>query len=128
MTDRIIGVYMDHAAARLIEPANGSFTSKVIKSLFDHEEKEFALSKSEHIMHNKEQHEQLDYYHEISDDLKSFDKILLFGPTKAKSELFNLLSDDLAFAGKQIEVKQTDKIQVQEQDNFVKDHFDGVIK
>jgi len=128
MNEKLVGVYLDHAAARLIEPAHGSVNSRVIISPFDHDEMEFALSKSEHVMHNKEHKEQLEYYREIGAGIKDYDKILLFGPTKAKNELYNLLTDDPAFAGKVISVKQTDKIQVDEQENFVRDHFDELIK
>lgn len=121
MKSKMIGVYMDHATARLIDPSGNPLG--LITSAFTHAEKEFALSKSENLMHNKEQGEQMGYYKEITDRLKEHDHILLFGPTTAKNELYNLLKGDHAFQDAEIDVQQTDKLHENLQDIFVKDHF-----
>jgi stalled ribosome rescue protein Dom34 len=42
-------------------------------------------------MHQKEQHEQSDYYKKIGEAIKNYQEVLLFGPTNAKTELLNLL-------------------------------------
>ena len=39
-------------------------------------------------MHNKEQHEQSDYYKKLGETIKNYTEVLLFGPTDAKVELF----------------------------------------
>ncbi len=123
MKERVSGVYMDHSAARILEPSSSELVSKIILSNFTHEEMQYALSKSENIMHNKERGEEKAYYQEIMEQLKGSNRILLFGPTHAKDELLNLLKEDVHFAGVQIEVKQTDKIQPDQQEVFVKEHF-----
>lgn len=123
MTGKIIGVYLDHTHARLMEPVTNAFISQVIHSQFTHEEMEYALSKSENVMHHKEHGEQLQYYKEIMEHLKDGKTILLFGPTTAKNELYNLMRADDRFAGARIEVEQTDKIPVTQQEAFMKEHF-----
>jgi len=42
--------------------------------------------------------------------LKDYEEVLLFGPTNAKNELFNLLKDDRHFEKIKIEVKSGDKM------------------
>lgn len=123
MTGKIIGVYLDHSEARLMEPVANAFISQVVKSVFTHEEMEYALSKSENVMHNKEQTEHAQYYHSIMDLLTDHKQILLFGPTTAKNELYNLMRANDRFAGARIEVKQSDKIPAHQQELFVKEHF-----
>jgi stalled ribosome rescue protein Dom34 len=123
MDSKIIGIYLDHAQARLMEAVTNAVISQVILSQFTHEEMEYTLSKSENVMHNKEHGEQSQYYHEIMDHAKGARQILLFGPTKAKNELYNLMRADDRFAGARIEVEQTDKLQVDQQEEFMKEHF-----
>lgn len=55
-----IGICMDHLNAHLINFPIGLMEEE-ITSAFTHEEKVSSLSKSEHLMHNKEQHEQSMY-------------------------------------------------------------------
>ncbi len=123
MKQKVIGVYMDHAAARLMEPGGNVVSSRVIKSSFTFEEKEYALSKSENVMHNKEHHEQLSYYKEIASFLKEYERVLVFGPGTAKNELHNFMKEDHAFDGVQIDIHASDKIQADEQEEFVKEYF-----
>jgi stalled ribosome rescue protein Dom34 len=123
MKEKAIGVYI----ARLMEPGKNLVSSNVIKSSFTYEEKEYALSKSENVMHNKEQHEQSGYYKEIAEILREYDHVLLFGPGTAKNELHNLLKEDQAFTHITVDVQQSDKIQPDQQEEYVKDYF-SVIK
>ncbi len=82
---------MDHATAHLME-----FTT--ILSTFTHQEKENSLGKSENLMHNKEQHEEADYYKKIGEVIRQYDEVMLFGPIEAKEELLNKLRQDHRFA------------------------------
>ena len=120
---RRLGVYMDHSVARLLEPLSNSFIAKEIKSGLTHAEREYALSKSEHLMHEKERQEYGKYYNEIADHLRHYDEVLLFGPTTAKEELYNILRDDAAYAGIKIHVKPADKLSEKQQEIFVRDYF-----
>ena len=82
-----------------------------------------ALSRSEDLMHNKEQQMHEAYYKEIADEILKYDNVLLFGPTNAKTELHNYLNKDLHFKDIKIDIKSTDKMTDNEQNAFVKKHF-----
>jgi hypothetical protein len=79
--------------------------------------------KSEHLMHNKEQHQQASYYKDLGSIIRDYDAVLLFGPTDAKTELFNMLRADHLFAHIKIEVEQADKMTENQEHAFVKTYF-----
>ena len=120
---RYIGVWMDHDSARLMEIVAGPLVPLTIKSTFDSDVKEQSVEKSEKGMHNRENHEQATYYKAIGKELLPFDDILLFGPTAAKSELFNLLKADHHFDHIKIETRQTDKMTQNQEHAFVREYF-----
>lgn len=117
-----LGIWMDHASAHVIEIAHPMVT-KIIVSESTPEEKEKSLQKGESMMHNKEQQQQGEYYKSLSETIKNYDEVLLFGPTNAKIELFNILKADLSFSKIKIEVKQTDKMTENQEYAFVKEYF-----
>jgi hypothetical protein len=118
-----LGIWMDHSIAHLIEFSTDSFESKSIESTFTNQMKEESLAKSEHIMHNKEQAKQQEFYKNISDVIKDYDEVLLFGPTDAKKELLNILKADHHFDNIKIETKQADKMTDNQQHALVKEYF-----
>lgn len=122
-TDNRLGIWMDHANAHLMEFTTDPIETKSIKSKFTHEEKEAVLEKSEHMMHNKEQHEQSAYYKQLGEVIKNYDEVILFGPTDAKVELFNVLKADHHFDKIKIEVQNAGKLTENQQHAFVKEHF-----
>jgi len=122
-TKKSAGIWMDHASAHVMEITTGPDEAKVITSKFTHDEKEESLGKSEHGMHNKEQHEQSAYYKQLGEVIKNYEDVLLFGPTDAKVELFNLLRADHLFEKISIGIKQTDKMTENQEQAFVKEYF-----
>ncbi|MDF2454928.1 MAG: hypothetical protein K0R51_921 [Cytophagaceae bacterium] len=118
-----LGICMDHSSANIIDLSAEDTLSTTVTSDFTHEKKEESLNRSEQLMHNKEQHEQAAYYKELGEVIRKYDEVLLFGPTTAKMELYNLLKDDHHFADIKIECKQTDKLNHHDQHAFVKAHF-----
>ncbi len=106
-----------------MEFTGGPITTTIIQSSFNHDEKEESLSKSENLMHNKEQHKHLEYYKKIGETIKHYGEVLLFGPTDAKLELCNLLKADHQFANIKIETKPADKMTENQQHAFVKEYF-----
>ena len=122
-TTKNLGIWMDHASAHLMEFTTDSMELKTIESEFTHEDKEQSLGKSESLMHNKEQHKQSEYYKKLGETIRNYDEVILFGPTDAKVELFNILREDHRFAKIKIEIKQTDKMTENQQHAFVRDHF-----
>lgn len=55
--------------------------------------------------------------------VKNYKEVLLFGPTDAKTELFNTLKSDHHFDKVKIDVKQSDKLTENQQHAFVQEHF-----
>ena len=118
-----LGIYMDHSSAFLLELTNGLIIQNNIASESTHEEKEISLQKNERLMHNKEQQQQSKYYENISDQIRNFQEVILFGPTDAKNELFNLLKDDHLFSNIKIVLKDTDAMTEIQKHTFVKEYF-----
>ena len=122
ITEKKLGIWMDHANAHLMEYVNPIVT-KIITSKFTHEEKEKTLHKGESMMHNKEQQQQSEYYKTIGEAVKEYDDVLLFGPTNAKVELLNMLEADNSFAKIKIETRSADKMTENQEHAFVRDYF-----
>ncbi len=120
-----LGIWMDHSNANTMEFTDEPFVTKTIQSDFTHQVKEETLNKSENVMHNKEQHRQSEYYKKLSEVIKNYDEVLLFGPTDAKVELFNLLNGDSRFSKIKIRVANADKMTEHQQHAFVKTHFES---
>jgi hypothetical protein len=122
MKKKIIGVWLDHAEARFINPLDLNGKPEVIQSLLNThkhlpgEEADgtrmgnFRSTNDESHKHFREQNELNAYYKKIAEALSPFDDILIFGPTTAKKELQNHLMSDKNFAGKKITVEPADYI------------------
>jgi len=123
-TDRILGIWMDHSIANLIDMKD-STTNPTIESNFTHDKKVSAMHTGENHMHNKEQQLQESYYKEIAEEILKYDHVLLFGPTNAKVELNNYLYKDLHFKDIKIDVKSADNMTDSEKDAFVRKHFEN---
>jgi stalled ribosome rescue protein Dom34 len=122
-TAKNLGIWMDHSNAHLMEFTTDPITTTIISSRFTHRDKEQSIGKSENGMHQKEQHEQSDYYKKISEAIRNYQEVLLFGPTNAKTELLNLLKADHHFEKIKLETKDADKMTQNEQHAFVRNHF-----
>jgi hypothetical protein len=118
-----LGIWMDHASARLMEFPINSDETKTIDANFTHQEKEHDLAKGEYRMHTHEQHQQAEYYKKLGEVIKNYESVLLFGPTEAKSELVNILRKNHLFEKVKIEVKTVDKMTENQEHAFVKEYF-----
>lgn len=118
-----MGIWMDHSIAYLMELSDEKIIQNSISSEFTHQDKEFSLSKNEKLMHNKEQHLQSVFYKKLSDHIKNYQDVVLFGPTDAKNELLNLIKNDHLFQNIKIEVKHSDKMTEHQMHSFVKEYF-----
>lgn len=121
--EKKLGIWMDHSTANLMEFTRDPIETTTIKSDFTHEDKVHTRSRSENEMHNKEQHEEAEYYKKLGGIMREYTEVLLFGPTDAKVELVNSLKGDHNFAAIKIDVIKTDKMTDNQQHAFVKDHF-----
>lgn len=122
-TVKKIGIWMDHSIAHLMEFTANPFEINTIESKYAHADKAESLARSESLMHNKEQHKIAKYYHKLADAIRNYDQVILFGPTDAKVELFNILKDDFRFEKIKIEIQETDKMNANQQHEFVKKYF-----
>ncbi|MEI6755060.1 MAG: hypothetical protein WCK78_18080, partial [Paludibacter sp.] len=123
-----LGIYMDHAHAFLMELENGMIISRNIFSGWI--ETEDKPSEESHFMcfHSGEKkHLQSAYYHEISDIIRHYQQVVLFGPTDAKNELQNLLTDNHLFNEIKIELVDTDKFTDEQMHEFVKEYFSSTL-
>jgi len=118
-----LGIWMDHSTANLINITEDNINHS-INSKFTFDIKVEALSRSENIMHNKEQQHHEAYYKEIADEILKYDHVLLFGPTNAKLELNNYMNKDLHFKDIKICIEPADKMTNNEKIAFAKNHFE----
>ena len=72
-TAKYLGIWMDHSRAHVMEFTTDPIETKIILSEFTHEEKEFSLSKSEELMHNKEKHQQSAFYKKLGDVIRNYE-------------------------------------------------------
>lgn len=123
MKTKNLGIWMDHSSANLIDLIVKK-NNRSIVSLFTTDTKEEALKRSENLMHNKENQMHEAYYEKIAAQILSYDHIVLFGPTHAKTELHNYLNKDLHFKDIQIDIAPADKMTDNQKNAFVKNHFE----
>lgn len=118
-----LGIWMDHSVAYLLELANGKITTKTLESTPAFPEQVPDLRLNESLMNNKEQNEVSGLFKKISAVIKNYDEVLLFGPTNAKTELFNILKENRHYEKIKIVVKPADKMTDNQQQDFIKEFF-----
>lgn len=118
-----LGVWMDHSIAYLMEFTNNPFEIKTIESELTEDSNQLILSKKSEALINMDQHTLYAYYNKIGEAIKNYKQIVLFGPTDAKIELFDVLSEDHRFVKIKVEIKETDKMSVNQQHDFINKYF-----
>lgn len=118
-----LGIWMDHSIANLIEFSNDKMVKRTVELIpaFPGPVEDLRLNES--LMNNKVHDHLADFYQKLSDVIKNFDEVLLYGPTHAKTELFNQLKEDIHFDRIKIDVKPADKMTENQQEAFVKKFF-----
>jgi nitrogenase subunit NifH len=96
MRKKKLVIWMNHRSALLAEFSTPMFTT-IIESEFTHEIKKERLRKGENNIHVKEQHHQAEYYRKLCKIIRDYQQVVLFGPTSAKTELHNSLSNNHLF-------------------------------
>ena len=114
---------MDHSSAVIIELIN--FTTISTESEKGSESESISKIENEYDQVNRreEQQKKTDYFKKITDIIRDYDEVLLFGPTDAKNELFNLIKEDHNFENIKIEIRTTDKMTENQILAFIKDYF-----
>ncbi len=120
-----IGVWLDHTKALIIEEKNSTITSYAMESISrEGENQNFGMD--ENLKQNTEQDQLSDFFKRITEVLKGYTEVLLFGPTDAKTELHNILKQDRHFDNVKIDVEITDNLTENQMHEFVKEHFEKV--
>ena len=120
--DKQLGICMDHSNALLIKISDGKILSQNIES--ESKPKVENINVDKHEIQGKERHQlQSAYFKKISDIILNYGDVLLFGPTDAKRELFNLINEDPHFENIKIELRTTDKMTERQMHDFVIEFF-----
>lgn len=118
-----LGIWMDHSIAYLIEFTNNPFEIRTIESEFPENKKELNFDRGANLSINTDKHILCAYYNKIGEAIKNYKQIVLFGPTDAKVELFDVLSEDHRFVKIKVEIKETDKMNLHQQHEFISKYF-----
>lgn len=120
-----VAVYMDdNRSAHVIAYEDTAKEVKAISvSVMDGYKRGKWLKKGDADLPDKEQLELLNYYKEIGDAVAAYQYVMLFGPTNAKTELQTILSHDKRFADTEIAIKITEKLDHNQQLDFINDCF-----
>ena len=118
-----LGIWMDHSNAHLMDISTAEIETKNILCTFTHQDKVESLSKSERGMHDKRQHEQAAYYKQLSETIRNYNEVVIFGPTNAKDELYNTFKDNPLYKDVAVFLLSADKMTEPQEQAFVKDFF-----
>jgi stalled ribosome rescue protein Dom34 len=121
MTAKKLGIWMDHDQAHLTEFTTDPMKTTTVLSRIGHEQE--SVGKGEHHMHTKEQHIQGEYYKTLGERIFHYKEVVVFGPTSAKDELVNYLSDHHLFRTVKIRTQPADKMTDNQLHAFVKKYF-----
>lgn len=118
-----LGIWMDHAKANLMEITD-TVETKIVESLSaDKAAQGDSQEKGDKNTHHKEQQLLSAYYKKLGEVILNYDEVILFGPTDAKTELYNTLQSNYRFQKIKIDVKEADKMTENQQHAFVRDYF-----
>lgn len=123
-TKKQVGIWMDHSIAHVIGLNGDSTKNRTIVAQVG-EQDEALNTRDETLIQNKEQNELSGFFNRLREVIINYDEVLLFGPTNAKTEFVNTLKDDHHFDKVRIEVKTADKMTENQQQSFVKEHFNS---
>jgi hypothetical protein len=130
-----IGVWMDHAEAKLAEPEHPVEAIQEVEAESSGRVREpgetgdgvrvgvFRSANNEFRKHIKRQHDDQLFYKELSEELLPYDEILIFGPTTAEKEFYNYLMNEKHFAGKRISSRQENYMSDNQIVAFVNEHM-----
>jgi len=121
-TTKKIGIWMDYSMAYLMEFSSNPFEIKTVESTSFDTTKTYPTSTLS-ILLEKRKRLLYSYYNKIAREINNYDRIILFGPSNAKIELFDVLSEDERFLKTTIEITNTDQMNPAEQHQFIKNYF-----
>jgi hypothetical protein len=119
------GIWMDNSAANIIEFAiEPPLIITIEPDSGNHPANAIVIGEKR--IHNKELQHQKEYFKKLSEVILYYDEIILFGPTNAKTELYNILKQNHHFSHIKIEIQTTDNLTPDQQIAFVRDYFSKI--
>lgn len=118
-TPKSIGIWMDEESAHLIEYRKLRVETVIIRARI--KEKEKFLQPKDELTDDSNQQEH--FFKKISEPLKVFDLILIFGPDDEKLVFEKYLKTDNTFNGKEIRTQTADKMTDNHKHAFVNKYF-----
>lgn len=118
-----LGIWMDHSIAYVMELKDDAIVENIVALETFQPDNESEWGKNERLVQKKEQQLQANYYKKLSEIIKSYEEVVLFGPTEAKNELLNLLRTDHLFDNIKFVVKLSDKMSAKQMHVFVKEYL-----
>ena len=118
-----LGIWMDHSVANIIELSNDKMVKRTVKLIPAFPDPVENLRLDESLMNNKVNDHLSDFYQKLSAVIKNFDEVLLYGPTHAKTELYNQLKENIQFDRIKIDVQPAEIMTDNQQEAYVKNFF-----
>ena len=137
-----IAVWLDHSKAQFIAYSDeGTYLLETVESPYERRPRidgegsdvtrfgaNTYFSNNEDRKHNRLRNELNSYFKELEDRLAKYDDILLFGPTNAKDQLYNRLSANKAFSGKNILIESVGNLTENQTMAFARIFFNATSK
>lgn len=118
-----LGIWMNHSDAHLMEFKTDIIEMNTIESTFAHQENAEEAEANERKKQTLEKKKRAKFYKDLSETIKYYDEVVIFGPKNGKNKLVDLLESDSKFANIKIEVMDADNLTENQQHIFVKEHF-----
>jgi len=114
---------MDHSIAYIMELKDDEIIENIVGLETFQPDNESEFVKNESLVHNKRQQLQANYYKKLGEAIRSYEEVVLFGPTEAKNELLNLLKADHLFDKIKFNAILSDKMSAKQMHVFVEEYF-----
>ncbi len=116
------GVWLDGHHATIIANAPGNESEDFVVEARV-ESPDILKGGSEHTFNQTKQADTSHYFKAVSEKLRQYDEILVFGPGKAQEQLHNFLNADGHFKNKKITIGSADKLSDHQMIERVRDFF-----
>jgi len=120
---KIIGVWMDYSNAHIMELSERPHEIAIIESKFETKLHSKEIEKGEKYLYSLAKQCKADYFKKIASTILHYDNVLLFGPTDAKDELFNMLCEDHRFYKIKIYLKDTGRLTLNQRNKVIHEYF-----
>jgi len=118
-----IGIWMNHSIAYIMEFTAGLITTCIVDATLDNHELKMDNASNEIASIFKAQSDKKAYYKQLEESLKDSKEVILFGPTYAKVELYNLLKIDSRFKKTKFKIIHAENLDETQQQEFVATYF-----